>query len=161
MYKPFLRSVLKTQSHLRQTQSHFRRDFSSTMSRGTGSQISKSSVPNRVRMLVLETDSVHPDVKDSNGSFGEVLDRLFKKAGDAHDPPLGVETEMKFVVEPEGGKVPDIDELKDIHALLLTGSKYDAHGDDEWIAKLAKLLRGTSWIGRYSPCLLATCGGER
>lgn len=161
MYKPFLRSILRTQSHLRQTQSHFARNFSFTMSRGTGSQISKSSVPNRVRMLVLETDSVHPDVKDNNGSFGEVLDRLFKKAGDAHDPPLGVETEMKFVVEPEGGKVPDIDELKDIHALLLTGSKYDAHGNDEWIVKLAKLLRGTSWIDRYGSCLLATCGRER
>jgi hypothetical protein len=49
---------------------------------------------------------------------------------------------MKFVVESKGGRVPNVDELKDVHAILITGSMFDAHGDDEWILKLIKLLRG-------------------
>jgi GMP synthase-like glutamine amidotransferase len=53
-----------------------------------------------------------------------------------------VETIMKFVVENEGGQIPSIDDLDDIHAILLTGSKYDAHGDDEWILKLVRWIQG-------------------
>ena len=93
--------------------------------------------------MVFETDEPHPEDHEEKGTFGDVFDKLFKAAGDNHDPPLGIETAMKFVVEPKGGKVPTVDELKDVHAILITGSMYDAHGDDEWILKLIKLLQGT------------------
>lgn len=92
--------------------------------------------------MVLETDEPHPNTRETQGSFGDVLDSLFKKAGDAHDPPLGIETSMHFVVEPKGGRVPDVSEFEDVHALLITGSMADAHGDEEWILKLVRLLRG-------------------
>jgi len=96
-------------------------------------------------MLVLETDEAHPDDHNEQGSFGQVLDKLFKTAGDNHDPPLGVETTMRFVVEDKEhreGSVPTLEELEGVHAVLITGSMYDAHGDEEWILKLLKLLRG-------------------
>ncbi|KAI5238784.1 class I glutamine amidotransferase-like protein [Aureobasidium subglaciale] len=76
---------------------------------------SGSERPNKVRMLVLETDEPHPDTIEEKGTFGEVFDRLFKAAGDNHDPPLGIETAMNM---------------------------FDAHGDDKWIQKLIKLLQG-------------------
>lgn len=50
-------------------------------------------------MLVLETDEPHPDDVREKGSFGEILDRFFTKAGQNHEPPLSVETEMHFVVD--------------------------------------------------------------
>lgn len=105
-------------------------------------KFSGSEAPNKVRMMVFETDEPHPETIDEKGTFGDVFDKLFKTAGDNHDPPLGIETAMKFVVEPKGGKVPSVDDLKDVHAILITGSMYDAHGDDEWILKLIKLLQG-------------------
>jgi len=98
-------------------------------------------------MLVLETDEAHPDTHKQHGSFGQVLDKLFKNAGDKHDPPLGVETIMRFVVEDKEhreGSVPTLEELEGIHAVLITGSMYDAHGDEEWILKLLALLKGMS-----------------
>lgn len=121
--------------------------------------------PEKVRMLVLETDEAHPDTESERGSFGDIFDQLFKQAGDKHDPPLGVETVIRFIVENEGGKVPTLDDFKrgefeDIHAILITGSMYDAHGGDEWILKLVKLIQGWHWVhrsqaGRHisNPCL--------
>ncbi|KAL8684548.1 MAG: hypothetical protein Q9224_006282, partial [Gallowayella concinna] len=67
-----------------------------------------------VRMLVLETDEQHPDDHEERGSFGDVFDTLFKNAGDQHDPPLGIETVNRFVVEDKkGGSVPKVEEMED------------------------------------------------
>ena len=93
-------------------------------------------------MLVLETDEVHPDTKDERGSFGDVLSQLFAAAGRNHDPPLQIETDMRFVVEADGGKIPDLKDFEGIRAVLITGSMYDAHGDDAWILKLLRVLKG-------------------
>jgi GMP synthase-like glutamine amidotransferase len=91
-----------------------------------------------VRMLVLETDETHPDTQKEIGGFGEI----FIKAGDDHDPKLGIETMMQYIVEPEGGEVPSPEDIpEDLHAILITGSEWDAHGDDEWIHKLMKFIR--------------------
>ena len=90
----------------------------------------------------METDEPDPGTSREQGSFGDVLNTLLKTAGDKHDPPLGIETVMRFVVEPKGGQVPTMEELQGIHAVLITGSMYDAHGNDEWILKLIKLLQG-------------------
>lgn len=97
-----------------------------------------------VRMLVLETDEQHPDDHQERGSFGDVFDSLFKKAGHEHDPPLGVETVIRFVAEDKGGSVPLPEEMDDVHAILITGSMYDAHDDAPWILKLVELIQSTS-----------------
>jgi len=96
-----------------------------------------------VRMMVLETDKPHPETENRKGTFGEILHKHFVDAGEAHDPPLGIETDIRFVVTEKGGNVPKYDEFKDSHALLITGSVYDAHGDDPWILDLLQLLRST------------------
>ncbi|KAL2070183.1 hypothetical protein VTL71DRAFT_13209 [Oculimacula yallundae] len=103
-----------------------------------------SSHPDRVRMLVLETDQTFESTSERKGTFGDIFHSLFSKAGEQHEPPLEIETAMKFVVEPEGGKIPDVEEVGSIDAVLITGSKYDAHGDDEWILKLVEWIR-TAW----------------
>jgi hypothetical protein len=99
----------------------------------------------KVRMLVLETDEPHPDTQKEKGSFGEILNELLVKAGEAHSPKLAIETMMQHIVEPEGGQIPSKEEITDdIHAILITGSQWDAHGDDEWIQKLVDLIKRTS-----------------
>lgn len=102
---------------------------------------------NKIRMLVLETDGPHPDTQKTRGSFGQIFDQLFKSAGDEHDPPLGIETAMRFAVEPKGGSVPKVDEIgDDIRAVLVTGSMYDAHGEEGWVLDLLDLLRGEKYL---------------
>lgn len=95
-----------------------------------------------IKILVLETDKPHPDTESEKGSFGEVLHSHFSKAGAAHHPPLGVETDQVFIVTEEGGRMPKAEEFEGFDGLLITGSMYDAHGDNEWILDLLKLLKG-------------------
>jgi GMP synthase-like glutamine amidotransferase len=50
---------------------------------------------------------------------------------------------MQYVVEPEGGAIPKLEEIgDDVHAILITGSCWDAHGDDPWILKLIEFIKG-------------------
>lgn len=97
-----------------------------------------------VRLLVLETDEPHPDDHREKGSLGEILHRHFRDAGRAHDPPLAVETDQVFVVTDKGGRVPSLKDFDGVHAVLITGSMYDAHGDNPWILELLDRLKGES-----------------
>ncbi|KAL8960289.1 MAG: hypothetical protein Q9193_002977 [Seirophora villosa] len=114
----------------------------------------------KIRMLVLETDEQHPDDHRESGTFGDVLDSLFKQAGREHDPPLGTETVIRFVVEEKGGSVPSASDIKDIHAILITGSMYDAHGDNPWIIKLMHLIQ-TLWQDRPDIRFSGVCFGHQ
>ena len=111
------------------------------MSSSNEVRVKPARYDDHVRMLVLETDEQHPDDHKESGTFGDVLDSLFKKACDKHDPPLGVETVIRFVVEDKGGSVPKLEEMEDVHCILITGSMYDAHGDNPWILKLVDFIQ--------------------
>ncbi|KAK1991878.1 GMP synthase [Colletotrichum falcatum] len=113
-----------------------------------------------VRMIVLETDEPHPDTHADKGSFGEILHSHFQRAGAEHDPPLGIDTDQRFVVEEKGGTVPEFDEFDDYRAVLITGSMYDAHGDDPWILKLLDVLKEL-WQRRPDLRLGGVCFGHQ
>merc|ERR1712113_381878 len=98
-----------------------------------------------VKMLVLETDSPHPHTLQERGSFGQVFSHVFKTAGQNHNPPLGIDVDMHYVVDdPAKGKhghVPKFEDIPgDVRAVLITGSLYDAHGNDPWIQDLRSLI---------------------
>ena len=97
-----------------------------------------------VKMIVLEVDEPHPDDQKEKGTLGEILERHFVKAGKEHDPPLGVEVDMRYIVEEEGGKIPSVEEFEGVRGILITGSTYDAYGDNPWILKLMDLIKRTS-----------------
>ena len=127
----------------------------------TGTDLSGAKGPPKVRMLVLETDEPHPETVRRRGTYGAIFDELFSNAGKEHSPPLEVETTMTFVVEAEGGKVPAVSDIgDDVHAILLTGSMYDAHGDDEWILKLLDLIRQL-WKKRPTSASAACASGTK
>lgn len=115
-------------------------------------------------MLILETDEPHPDTMATRGSFGDILGKLFTEAGSKHDPPLGIETDMHYVVEDgseNAGHVPTVEEIPDdTTAILITGSMYDAHGDDEWIVKLVRLLQDL-WRQRPQMRFSGVCFGHQ
>jgi hypothetical protein len=108
----------------------------------------------RITILVLETDSVFPDTKARKGTFGHIFHEVFAQAGREHDPAIEVETRMKFVVADEGGDVPvDLDILDGVQGVLITGSKWDAHGDQAWILGLLDWVRGACAPACLSPLL--------
>ncbi|KAL2880307.1 hypothetical protein SGCOL_004356 [Colletotrichum sp. CLE4] len=113
-----------------------------------------------VRMIVLETDNPHPDTHAAKGSFGEILHNHFQHAGAEHDPPLGVDTDQKFVVEDKGGTVPTFEDFDSYQGVLITGSMYDAHGDNPWILKLLAVLQEL-WERRPDLHLSGVCFGHQ
>ncbi|KAL5121365.1 hypothetical protein ACEQ8H_000833 [Pleosporales sp. CAS-2024a] len=120
-----------------------------------------SSHPNKVRMLVLETDEPHPDTQKEKGSFGDILNELLVKASEAHSPKLAIETAMQYIVEPDGGQMPKKEEIgEDIHAILITGSEWDAHGDNAWIQKLLDLIKHL-WVHRPDIRFSGICFGHQ
>lgn len=116
-----------------------------------------------IKMLVLETDTPHPETQQRRGNFGHVFKQLFEQAGDAHDPPLGVDTDMHYVVEDgnDPGHVPTLEEIpEDVRAIIISGSMYDAHGSDEWILKLVRLLQDL-WKTRPAMRFSGVCFGHQ
>jgi GMP synthase-like glutamine amidotransferase len=119
----------------------------------------------RIKLLVLETDEPHPETKDERGSFGKIFHNLFAEAGCNHDPPLGVETDMHFVVDDpkhgHHGHVPNANDVgSDVAGILITGSMYDAHGDNPWIINLLNFLREL-WISRPGFKFAGVCFGHQ
>lgn len=96
-----------------------------------------------VRFMILETDEAPPKTQRDKGSYSEIFDEHFRKAGEMHDPPLNVETAKRFVVTEKGGKMPTVEDFEGFQAVLISGSTFDAHGDNPWILELLELLKGT------------------
>ncbi|KFA70251.1 hypothetical protein S40285_07890 [Stachybotrys chlorohalonatus IBT 40285] len=107
-----------------------------------------------IKLFVLETDETAPEQE----SFAEILHNHMSKAGASHHPPLGIETEQELVVPELGGRVPKYEEFEGYDGLLITGSRYDAHGDDQWIMDLLDLLREL-WKRRPAFCFTGVCFG--
>lgn len=118
-----------------------------------------------INMLVFETDEPHPETEDRKGSFGDIFHDLFTKAGAEHDPPLSVKTSMHYIVDDpdneKNGHVPSLSEIpENVHAILITGSVYDAHGDDKWISQLLDLLKQL-WTKRPDILFSGVCFGHQ
>ncbi|KAI0016995.1 GMP synthase [Xylariomycetidae sp. FL0641] len=95
----------------------------------------------KIRMMVLETDDPHPEIRETKGSYSDILHRQFAEAGRRHRPPLGVETDSRYVVGDKGGRVPAFEEFDGVHSVLITGSMFDADGKNAWILELLELLK--------------------
>ncbi|KAH7192698.1 class I glutamine amidotransferase-like protein [Fusarium flagelliforme] len=113
-----------------------------------------------VKIFVLETDTPHPDTQYERGSFGQILHNHFSHAGKNHHPPVGVETEQVFVVTEEGGRIPKVEEFDGYDGLLITGSMYDAHGDNQWIHDLMDMLKQL-WTKRPDFHFTGVCFGHQ
>lgn len=127
----------------------------------TGTKFVNPPPKEKVQMLVLETDEPHPETLDRRGSYGAIFSELFTKAGSLHEPPLEIDTTMTYVVEDDGGAVPAVSDIgDDVHAILITGSMYDAHGSETWILTLLDLIRAL-WVQRPDLRFSGVCFGHQ
>lgn len=79
-----------------------------------------------------------------------MFENLFSRVGSALSPPIDTQVTPCYVVgnnDPsleEDGRLPEVSELGGYDGVLITGSKYDAHGDNLWILKLMEWIQGLS-----------------
>lgn len=100
-----------------------------------------------LRICILETDILRPELVDQYQSYGRMFEQLFARQ------PIAAEFVTYNVVE---GNYPADDERFD--AYLVTGSKADSFGTDPWIETLRTYL-----LDRYQrgDKLLGICFGHQ
>ncbi len=100
-----------------------------------------------MRIGILKTDEVRPEFVDEFGEYPDMFVDLLRSA----DPTL------EFVVyDVEKGEYPqDIDE---VDAYLMTGSKASVYEDKDWIHKLEKFVRT---LHQRSKRLVGICFGHQ
>ncbi len=100
-----------------------------------------------LRICILETDILRPELIERYEGYGRMFQQLFAKQ------PIAAEFVIYNVVE---GRYPADDERFD--AYLVTGSKADSFGPDPWIQTLKTFL-----LDRYErgDKLLGVCFGHQ
>lgn len=103
--------------------------------------------PMSLRICILETDSLRPELVDRYQGYGRMFERLFAQQ------PIPARFELFNVVD---GVYPGDDERYD--AYLVTGSKADSFASDPWIQTLKAFL-----LDRYQrgDKLLGICFGHQ
>ncbi|WKE65158.1 amidotransferase [Gallaecimonas kandeliae] len=100
-----------------------------------------------MKLALLETDILPPDLAGPFGGYGLMFQQLFERAG------IEVESTIFSVIQ---GIYPE--RPQDFDALLVTGSKADAFSDAPWVLRLADFLRGRQGAGQK---LIGICFGHQ
>ncbi|WAJ35893.1 amidotransferase [Pseudomonas sp. GOM7] len=100
-----------------------------------------------LRICILETDLLRPELVEQYHGYGHMFEQLFAKQ------PLAAEFSIYNVVE--GHYPPDSEHFD---AYLVTGSKADSFGSDPWIQKLKEYLLDRYQRGHK---LLGICFGHQ
>lgn len=100
-----------------------------------------------LRICILETDHIRPELVEQYSGYGAMFKALFSRQ------PIAADFEVFNVVD---GHYPA--EQAHYDAYLVTGSKADSFGDDPWIAPLKTFL-----LDRYArgDKLLGVCFGHQ
>ncbi|MCP3752065.1 amidotransferase [Pseudomonas sp. SBB6] len=100
-----------------------------------------------LRICILETDVLRPELVEQYQGYGRMFEQLFSRQ------PIAAEFRVYNVLNDE---YPDEDQVFD--AYLVTGSKADSFGDDPWIQRLKAFL-----LDRYQrgDKLLGVCFGHQ
>jgi GMP synthase-like glutamine amidotransferase len=100
-----------------------------------------------LRICILETDNIHPDLVEQFEGYGRMFQRLFARQ------PIAAQLEIFNVV---AGRYPDDQQHYD--AYLVTGSKADSFANDPWIATLRVFLLKRYQLGDK---LMGVCFGHQ
>ncbi|KAI0841409.1 class I glutamine amidotransferase-like protein [Hypoxylon sp. FL0890] len=112
-----------------------------------------------VRLAILEADTPVPGIKAKYGSYGGVFRHLFEQACATLNPPQPLSAQLDIS---HHDIVNDLDAYPDpetIDAILITGSKYSAYENDEWIIRLTQYTRRCLEGGRVR--VVGVCFGHQ
>ncbi|KAK4237794.1 glutamine amidotransferase class-I [Achaetomium macrosporum] len=116
--------------------------------------------PDPIRLAILVTDEPLPSVVAKLGRFDAIFTSLFRAACESLDPPEPLESQLALtahdVVGAGDAAYPDPDT---IDAVLITGSRYSAYADDDWIVRLTAYTRRLLDEGRVR--VIGVCFGHQ
>ncbi|KAK1675209.1 class I glutamine amidotransferase-like protein [Colletotrichum godetiae] len=119
-------------------------------------------LPGPVRLAILVADEPLPSVSTKLGRFDTIFTTLLRNACESLDPPQRLESQLaltSYNVVAEDGVDAAYPELGSIDAVLITGSRYSAYADDEWIVRLTAFTRRLLDEGRVR--VIGVCFGHQ
>lgn len=114
-----------------------------------------------VRLAMLVTDEPLPSVVAKLGRFDNIFTSLLRAACESLDPPRTLESELDISAHDVVAGDPETTypEPQTIDAVLITGSKYSAYADDDWIVRLTEYTRRLLDEGRVR--VIGVCFGHQ
>ncbi|KAK2601434.1 hypothetical protein N8I77_010883 [Diaporthe amygdali] len=114
-----------------------------------------------VRLAMLVTDEPLPSVVAKLGRFDNIFTSLLRAACESLDPPRTLESELDISAHDvvAGDSETTYPEPQTIDAVLITGSKYSAYADDDWIVRLTEYTRRLLDQGRVR--VIGVCFGHQ
>ncbi|KAI1133239.1 putative class I glutamine amidotransferase [Nemania abortiva] len=112
-----------------------------------------------IRLAILEADTPIPPIKAKYQSYGGVFTNMFKRACASLSHPVSLDSQLALssydiVSDPTAYPDPET-----IDAILITGSKYNAFDDDEWIVRLVEFTKSCLDGGRIR--VIGVCFGHQ
>lgn len=95
------------------------------------------------RLAILEADVPLPSVVERLGKFDAIFTSMFDAACKSLNPPQTLESQLTVTAYDviSGDTTTAYPDPEDIDAVLVTGSRYSAYADDEWVVRLMAFIR--------------------
>lgn len=95
------------------------------------------------RLAILEADVPLPSVVERLGRFDTIFTSMFDAACKSLNPPQTLDSQLTVTTHDvvSGNPTTAYPDPEDIDAVLVTGSRYSAYADDEWIVRLTAYIR--------------------
>lgn len=118
------------------------------------------SSPAPIRLAILEADTPVPGVQAKYGSYGGVFTHLFERACASLSPkPQPLTSVLRLSAHDIVNDLEAYPDPETIDAVLISGSKYSAYEDEEWIVRLVRYTRRCLEGGRVR--VVGVCFGHQ
>ncbi|KAI1300573.1 putative class I glutamine amidotransferase [Xylaria venustula] len=117
------------------------------------------SVDAPIRLAILEADTPAPGIKAKYQSYGGVFTHLFQRACAALPHPVPLESRLTLSAHDIVNDLTAYPDPETIDAILITGSKYNAFDNDEWIIRLVQFTKRCLEGGRVR--VIGICFGHQ
>ncbi|KAI1813186.1 putative class I glutamine amidotransferase [Poronia punctata] len=117
------------------------------------------SVNEPVRLALLEADTPVEGIKAKYGTYGGVFTHLFQRACDSSIPPIDLESQLSLSSHDIVNDLTAYPDPESIDAILITGSKFNAFDNDEWIVRLVQYTKRCLESGRVR--VIGVCFGHQ
>ncbi|KAJ3177995.1 hypothetical protein HDU85_005715 [Gaertneriomyces sp. JEL0708] len=110
-----------------------------------------------VRLLVLEADTPQ-DIHDEHSSYAELFADILNRAADQQN--INLDMTSRYIVRDNHCNLPDEEEMNEFQSVLISGSRHDAHGDEEWVLRLRDWIRRV-WKNKPHVNFSGVCFGHQ
>ncbi|KAF3062227.1 putative glutamine amidotransferase-like protein C13C5.04 [Daldinia childiae] len=112
-----------------------------------------------IRLAILEADNPVPGIKAKYGSYGGVFKYLFQRACASLEPPQPLSAILELSSHDIVNHPDSYPDPETIDAILISGSKYSAYDNDDWIVRLTQYTRRCLEGGRVR--VIGVCFGHQ